>query len=783
MLREVPGSDDSDPEFEDISTNFPPPVEIHADSDPEFEDSEDVFADVARPKPPSQAAPIIIRELDAALPGFIDAINIFEGETLEDKLRNGIQYKKSFYGNYAALQDELISPSGSNRNPAEYVMSSNGFTARTQDYGLPMELEQEVFFDIDRIKNHFHSLQRVLSSEELTGGLSRIIDGSPDFSRDVRLLAGFRALAGTEAVRNNPNDARAAARDSIGDKGISFVGRSFSSSNRTIAQRLITQITLPKSMVETSENLEMVNDGLQRLTDFFKGKSLPNNLKNTEIIFTKDGKETADLFYTLHPNADRTEYSPERMEQSLGFNAASDPGLPDWIRVVVINPEALKNIGSNTNNFGATPAEATLVHEYAHSIKKSISNNWGTDGDKATEAYRAIWENEKDISEYANESIQEHFAENFARYVLTGEASDAFKKYLDETAGIRELNTRDFTHPTMGASEELEQQLNRILNSNDNSPVSFEFSISAPSYSIESIEDMLQRGETPRSANSRSVTIEVIPKDGSGRRGTINTTFRYIPAAASTDGEAKFEIDATLFELPNTLQGQDIAKGVVLGMGEYVKALGGGRVYFTAGLTNGPYAWAEFGLFKPDANFIAVNNYKNITQRYLPAAEWWRSNQDFFSSLTDDQKILAINSVAYQTSLTPEQSSSFPDGVVDKLNEYVMMVNSEISSGRMEEIDAYRFFAAALQNGWTLTQEDIDDMRNAIAKVNADVIPFDFAKIGKNSRAESAVSLGFGENIFDTAKKGSEAIVSSLGRIIMMSGGGWRGYIELRPNS
>lgn len=779
MLREVPNSDDSDPEFEDTSTNFSPPVEIHADSDPEFEDSEDVFADVARSRPPSQAAPIIIRELDAALPGFIDAINIFEGDTLEDKLRNAVQYKRGFLNNYTTFHEELISPSGGNRNPAEYVMSSNGFTSRPEDFSAPNSLEEEVFLDIDRIKAHFYSIQNVLSSEELRGGLGRILNVSPDFSRDVRLLAGLRALAGTEAVRNNPNDSRAAAREALGGRGVPFVSRSFSSTNRTMAQRLISKITLPETMVETSENLEMVNDGLERLTGFFKGKSLPSNLKNTEIIFTKDGKETAELFYKLHPNADKDRYSPERIEQSLGFNAASDPNAPDGDRTVVINPEAIQNIGSRTDNFGATPAEATLVHEYAHGLKKSISNNWGADGDEATEAYRPIWDNEKDISEYANESIQEHFAENFARYVLTGEASDAFKEYLDETAGIRELNTRDFTHPTMGPSEELEQQLNQVLNSNPDSPVSFSLNITNPSYSVEDIEEILQRGDTPTRSNSRGVVIEVVPKDGSAT-GTIRTTFNFVPASATSDGKAKFNIDAALFELPKALQAQGIADGVVLGMGEYVTALGGGRVLFTAGLGNGPYAWAmKNSLFSSSYD---IDKYRSIAKRYLPLAEWWSNNQDSFSSLTDYEKTLAVNSI-YGNRLTPEESASFPDGILDKVIEYSMMVNSRASSGELEVEDGYRFLAAALQNGWNLSVRDIRSLLNVIAKPNEEIVPKDFAQIGRDSKVEEAPSLGFGSLIWDIARKGGKIIPSSLGRIIMMTGGGWSGYMDLPPNN
>lgn len=769
-MREVPTADDSDPEFDDATAAFPTAVEIHADSDPDFDVSEDIFADVQRPKTPSQAAAIVFSELDKVFPGFASDLKMFGGETPEENMKAGLKYLFDFDTAVVDVQNNPFNNPG-RKNPLEYVMESLGFrrrVARSDYLSLPSDNKT---LEFEKLKEHFLGTQRVLTSAEMQSGLAKLLrtNGSIGYGEaDAAIISGIRRISQLDSVKANPTDPKQAAKETI-------TTLEFSTQGRSPISNLFRSVSVPFSMAESTENLEKVNDGLGKLNEFFKNKNYRNITKNTRLVVAKDRQEVVDNFYALHPDVDRSKYTPERIAEVLGFNAASNPDNPDGERTIVINPEALEARGRETENFGGTAAEATIAHEYAHTIQKSISTKWGDDGDEATEAYKNIAATETDISEYANTNIKDHFAENFARYVVSGEASDEFKKYLEEYAGIKEINVSDYTHPTMGTSEDLEQQLNQVLNSNPDSPFEFSMEIYDADTSVDEISRILSNGGTPPRSISRIVNIQINDKRGNPV-GTIRTQFSYDTQTK------KFEIDAGLFELKPRYQGQGIAEGVVGGMAEYVKALGGGRVKFSAALDNGPYAWAMKGgqFTNPE---IDGPKYKEISSRMAILAEWWRGKQDLFSNLTDSQKkrIAALYENGGRLNTPGEE---LPDEVQQSVTELLDFHSTNRSNGLLEWDDTETFLFAALQNGWKFTEEDVQALRDTRNIPDARILPADFAQIGRESKSgKTATSLGFGRRVWDTRSSGDTIPTSSIGRIIMMMGHGWRGYIDLRPGS
>ena len=622
---------------------------------------------------------------------------------------------------------------------------------------------------------YYEALTQRLTPSQLAVGASKIFNNTNWNSKNVRLISTLKSMSESDVVRRNPTDPAKAAREMT--THVTFAGLGGS-----IPSRLFARVDVPFEMVETRENLEELDSAFLRLEHFYSDKIIaPNTESNpdwqdstTRLYVARSGEETAELFRRLHPEADSEKYNEERTKKLLGFNVSTekDPELAQVAdRVLVVNPESLAVRGNSMENFGATPFEATVIHEYAHSLQKNISPNWGSDNDAATQAYKDIWDSDKGISNYANTEIREHFAENFARYVIKGEATTEFKEYLEKYAGIKPFNIDEFAHPTMGTSENLEGQLSQLLNSVPDSPVSFEFNISDPSRTIEDIQRQVANGEIPPKNNRREVSITL--NAGDARVGNINTTF-------SIDKDGKLTVHAALFKIDAPeLQGLGIADKVVMSIGGYVESIGGGDVVFGAGLDNGPYAWAmKNALFRD--NSYDVPKHQGVVRRYLPLAEWWSENWQTFASLDDEQKIEVSKVMVGQM-----DASKIPTDAAAVAQDYIQQAREAYNRREIEFEDAETFLLAALQGGWTLSPADIDDMRRLLTTPDFELTPKSFAQIGRDSRggeskAKRVISLGFGTRIWINQRKGKEIPVSSLGRVIMMTGGGWTGIMPIQ---
>lgn len=104
------------------------------------------------------------------------------------------------------------------------------------------------------------------------------------------------------------------------------------------------------------------------------------------------------------------------------------------------------NIRKGTPDFGTVDdiVAETLIHEYAHSVHRTLGLRWGTDPksdlEKAYAPAAAV-----SVSDYGdNAGIKEHFAETFAKFVITGEASDEFKQFLSDKVGLKDIDETSY---------------------------------------------------------------------------------------------------------------------------------------------------------------------------------------------------------------------------------------------------------------------------------------------------------------------------------------------------
>lgn len=125
------------------------------------------------------------------------------------------------------------------------------------------------------------------------------------------------------------------------------------------------------------------------------------------------------------------------------------------------------NIRKGTPDFGTVDdiVAETLIHEYAHSVHRTLGLKWGTDPEsdleKAYAPAAAV-----SVSDYGdNAGIKEHFAETFAKFVVTGEASDEFKKFLSDKVGLKDVDASSFEDyaPAIFRDREIARRFEEVI--------------------------------------------------------------------------------------------------------------------------------------------------------------------------------------------------------------------------------------------------------------------------------------------------------------------------------
>lgn len=143
--------------------------------------------------------------------------------------------------------------------------------------------------------------------------------------------------------------------------------------------------------------------------------------------------------------------APGMSQVGPGDQAFSFPGGGVTLLVDRLNRDAA-GISSKKGWFSTDTSDIDklfnhiVAHETAHTVQYSL---WGSDSsdDNGLAALQADFEarglsTDDSVSSYGNDSFAEYFAEAYARYLLTGEASDEFKEMLEDKGLLRRDPTK-----------------------------------------------------------------------------------------------------------------------------------------------------------------------------------------------------------------------------------------------------------------------------------------------------------------------------------------------------
>lgn len=730
---------------------------MHPDSDDDFGDADDgLFDDVQREKTPSAAAAVIVSELDKRYPGFLSRFDKFKGDTLEEKMQNAFFAARQLEIKMNQLQQDVPGTLASGSNNA---FDARGMIRLSGYQSLKSE-------KLDPIKDAVESLilDRTLSGRELSKGMGKLDPSSVKVAQNSvgstksgpyltvdKLAAAFYIADILENEQKTPAEI---AKDYLDSNGIKY--KKFDQ-NRTISA-VFDEIDVPLSS-HSPAKMSYITSGIEKLSQFFDRTIRDSKyVTGTKVSFAGTPEEFADKFFALHPDQVGKISLEEITSGTVGFNVESGDGSGN--REIVLNLEALEK-KRDKSYFGGNAMEETVAHEYAHSVEKAISPNWGQDNDPATEEYRSIFESDPDVSPYSSKNISEHFAESFAKYVVADEASPEFIEYL-KSKGIEKPDLSKLMHPMM--ADDVEQKLNALVNSNEDSPVTFKINLGTPSSNERRILERIRVSGNNNIdlSNHRGMSLTLIPKDpsikfdsnGAGRGN----------GSLEVDRNGKLSVSGDLLSFAAGNQGQGIGSEFLKNISKFIAFNGGGRINMTAGLDNGPYMWAISG-FK-FAALRYVETYIDLAKQTVPFVELWRKSQGKLNALTTDQKYgfyLTMSEILRLDRQNRIDSISDPDLKAIAVDFY----NGTNYNNRDT---ALTFLEHGLENGWDLSEEDYQNlMQLGYSAPRIDIMPMQFANIGRKGKAETAFGL----------RDRSEKRSSSFGRRFMLAGGMWKGYLDI----
>lgn len=180
----------------------------------------------------------------------------------------------------------------------------------------------------------------------------------------------------------------------------------------------------------SQERLNSYMSGISSLDSYFANNSLPSNLNLDS--FSWHILDTSDKFAKFYKALGAKKSEKYIRESILGANSLN---LGSGKSTIIFNPELQSSSEIEKNGrFGGQDGFAeTVIHEFGHSLHRSISLLFGRSGAAREEFNRDYKEIKKQfVSEYGNQDFEEHFSEAFSKYLSSGEATPEFKQFLQK---------------------------------------------------------------------------------------------------------------------------------------------------------------------------------------------------------------------------------------------------------------------------------------------------------------------------------------------------------------
>jgi hypothetical protein len=515
-------------------------------------------------------------------------------------------------------------------------------------------------------------------------------------------------------------------------RGIKFTpatNRNGSGSTPTPVGDILIPFKVTDGVVEPAVDLSGYRQALTSLNDFRMQNIFPKGLDpktislrisatqaDFEADFNKISRTNRNLSGTQGANVTlRPDGSPVTRSEDI---AGSMEGKTS---VILINDEF--NARTPGEFGGENSVAETVLHEYGHSVHRALGIGWG-DPSSVDPNYQAV--RAQRVSNYGDNNDQEHFAETFAKYIFTGEATPEFKSFLEEQVGIKKFDL-DSAFPAWLRGNTARDQFLEKMNSTDLGvyTVSIDtFNNPYANYSTNQLAEIAQ--STIDTGVYRPATITFTGKilDSSGRAaGTFTRTL-------NRDSDGKLWVYHNYFKMNEDAQGGGFGTPFIEASFDLYREWGADHVDVTAALTNGPYMWALRGF---DFTSTADRTKRiALAKDMLAVLRNYKENQSEYDNKSSTQAAADI------------RASLASQGV--PLDGRQMSVNSIVEMLRA--------------NGWVVDEELLAELS------------------GLSNLPSSKITANMLANIGRKKKRSADKSSSSVGRIIMMISS-WSGRKKL----
>lgn len=641
-----------------------------------------------------------------ALPEF-KALENYGGATIEANIQAAATRFKLFN---KAIDDVKLKVTALNNRPNELLGSD---WQVSESFSAGEEISEE---DINSFRTTLRQSEnaelRSLYRTFLSLKPSEAIGGQPkNISRLIQFLRS-----------DNPNVPVSDMIESGLRRGIKFTpatNRNGSGSTPTPVGDILIPFKVNNGVIEPAVDLNGYREALSALNTFRMQNTFPKGLDPKKISlrisatqadfeadFNKISRTNRNLSGTQGANiALRSDGSPTTRSQDITGN------MEDKTSVILINDEF--NARTPGEFGGENSVAETVLHEYGHSVHRALGIGWGdpSSTDSAYDAVRA-----QRISSYGDNNDQEHFAETFAKYMFTGEATPEFKSFLEEQIGIKKFDLNSAFPEWLRGNTARDKFLEKMNATN----------LGAYTVAIDTFNNPYANYSTNQLAALAQQTVDT----GVYRPATVTFSGKILDSAGRTAGtftrtlnresDGRLWVYHNYFAMKEDAQGGGFGTPFIEASFDLYREWGADHVAVTAALTNGPYMWALRG--------FDFTNTSDRTKRIALAKDMlavlrnYKENQSDYDNKSSTQ---AANDI--KTSLGSQG---------------VALGSNQLSISRIVEL--------LRANGWVVDDELLAELSEI------------------SSLPSSKVTANMIANIGRRKKRSADKSSSSVGRILMM---------------